>query len=67
MDINKENDYKIIKIIGEGGYGEVYLIEKGNEKYALKKIKAKLTEGEMNEYNKIINILSKINNKNIIK
>ena len=67
MDVNNENDYKIIKKIGEGGYGEIYLIEKGNEKYALKKIKSKLTEGEMNEYNKIINILSKMNNKNIIK
>ena len=67
MDINNEKDYKIIKKIGEGGYGEVYLIEKGSEKYVLKKIKSKLTEEDINEYNKIINILYKINNKNIIK
>ena len=61
------NQYKNIKIIGEGAFGLVYLIEKEGQQYALKHIKAKLSEEEMDEYKKIINKLSKLNNENIIK
>ena len=32
------SSYKIIKEIGQGAFGTVYLIEKGDKKYALKKI-----------------------------
>ena len=36
------NKIKTIKHLGEGGFGDVYLVEKDNKKYALKKIKEKL-------------------------
>ena len=62
-----ENEYKIIKKLGEGGEGEVYLVEKDNQKYALKKMKMKLTKEDKDKYIIIINIISRMNNENIIK
>ena len=61
------NKTNIIKKIGEGGCGNVYLIEKDNQYYALKKYLFKLTKEEIENYNEIINTISKINNKYIIK
>ena len=61
------NKIKTIKHLGEGGFGDVYLVEKDNKKYALKKFKEKLTEKDKEEYKKIIDIISKIDNKYIIK
>ena len=62
-----QNKYKIIRKLGEGGFGEVFLIEKDNKKYALKKSKEKLIEKEIEQYNNVINIISKIDNQYIIK
>ena len=61
-------EYKIIKIIGRGGCGIVYLAQKGNkdEYYALKKIPI-LTKEEKENYEKILNAILKINNEYIIK
>ena len=61
-------DYKIIKTIGRGGCGIVYLVQKGNknEQYALKKIPI-LSENEIEEYKKILNAIFKINNEHVIK
>ena len=37
--MNKANvDFKIVKQLGEGGFGNVQLIEKNNKYYALKRI-----------------------------
>ena len=61
------NDYKIIKKLGEGGFGEVYLIEKKNKKYALKRIKSKLKGEEKAQLKSKIDKLSKLNSEHIIK
>ena len=63
----KQSQYKVNRKLGEGGFGEVYLIEKDNKEYALKKIEQKLNEKDIEQITKIIYILSKINNKYIIK
>ena len=67
MGANNEKNFKIIRKLGEGGFGDVYLIEKDNKFYALKKTKHALSQEEINQYNYIINVLKNINNKYITK
>ena len=67
MGANNEKNFKIIRKLGEGGFGEVYLIEKDNKLYALKKTKHALSQEEINKYNKIINALKNINNPFVTK
>ena len=66
MGANQQNDFKIIKPIGKGGFGEVYLIQKENRYFVLKKINY-LTNEEKVKYDTILKSLFKINNKHIIK
>ena len=64
------HQYKTIKKIGKGGFGEVYLIEKDNKEYALKKISIleyKLTEKQIEEYKEKIKCFAALNSNNIIK
>ena len=62
------SSYKIIKEIGKGAFGTVYLIEKDNKNYALKKIHINnIDDNQANKYQDEINILSAFNNEYIIK
>ena len=65
-----KNSYEIIKKIGEGSYGVVYLIKhkKKSKLYVLKKIDLKdLSEGEIKETYNEVNLLKKLDHPNIIK
>jgi len=73
------NNYKIIKLIGKGSFGEVYKVSKDNKFYALKMYKISneminsnsLTQKEKNEHIKSIEneiqILSQLDNPFIVK
>ena len=65
--MEKNKKYNIIKLIGKGGFGEVYLIKKDKKNFALKKLVYKLSENEKEKYNNILKILYKIDNEYIIK
>ena len=68
-------DYKIIKLIGKGSFGEVYKVSKDNKYYALKIYKIKnddITSSKENKENfksieNEIKILSQLNNPFIVK
>ena len=61
------NKYQTKKKLGEGGFGIVYLVEKNNKQYALKKIRIALNEAEKEEYNKKFKILKKLGCEFIIQ
>ena len=66
----EKNIYKIIKKIGEGSYGSVYLVisQKTSTRYVLKKIDLKgLSKEEIKETSNEVNLLKKLDHPNIIK
>ena len=67
IDINS-SQYKIIKTLGEGGFGKVYQVMNNNKYYAIKTISiVNKTPEEINSTKKEASILSSINNKYIVK
>ena len=67
IDINS-SQYKIIKTLGEGGFGKVYQVMNNNKYYAIKTISiVNKTPKEINSTKKEASILSSINNKYIVK
>ena len=68
---NHLNDYKLIKIIGKGSYGEVYLVRKISDGtlYALKIINSFLLQKEKKEYHVFVekDMLVYLRNPYIIK
>ena len=64
------DDLTLIKLIGKGKFGEVYLTEKQNSKrlFATKKIDKAIADNQMKRYFKYeINILRMLNHPNIVK
>ena len=67
MEKNKNiKGYKIIKRIGKGGFGALYLVQKENKYYALKKI-TDLIKEEIFKYQTLLNSLNKIKSEYVIK
>ena len=65
--INNE-EYKIIKELGLGGFGKVYKLQKDNSFYAYKKILIDNSlEENLDDYNNEAKILSNFNNEYIVK
>ena len=65
--INNE-EYKIIKELGQGGFGKVYNLHKDNKFYAYKRVLIAYTsEDEINDYNNEAKILSSFNNEYFVK
>jgi len=73
-EIKKENlffkDYKIIKKLGEGGNGVVYLVEKGGKRYALKTLiptKEKYSYKEIECFKREMEICKQLIHPNIVE
>ena len=65
--MENSNSYKIIKKIGKSNY-EVYLAQKDNKNYAIKKIhNSNFSENEKESVQKLLEVLKNINNENIVK
>ncbi|KAM3144140.1 hypothetical protein pb186bvf_003904 [Paramecium bursaria] len=74
LDLNspiqiKKQDYQIIKELGDGSFGKVYLIAMNNQNYALKTIKIQnLLKWQKVEQAKLeLSIMYSLNHENIIK
>ena len=62
------DDYTKIKQLGKGGFSEVFLIQKKNKYYALKKIYIKnISKEDLNYYKNEVKILSSFNSEYIVK
>ena len=67
MEKKEDGKYiKIVETIRKGGFSTVYLVEKDNKYYALKKY-VNISEEEVKKIQKVLDALSKLNNPNIIK
>ena len=69
MNINiNSQKYKIIKQLGEGGFGKVFLVSKEDKFYAIKQLSIKnLSEEEIEMAENEAKILSNIKNDHIVK
>ena len=67
--IKISGNYKIIKKIGQGGFGTIYLGSdlRNNSKVALKKIRIRPNKGKSTSCDREIQHLSVLNHKNLIK
>lgn len=62
----KIGNYNIIKKIGKGGFGEVYVAEKDDTNYALK-ICSRSDEESIRRFNREVRLMESIKNENVIE
>ena len=62
------NKYEIVKQLGKGFFGELFLAQKANEKYMIESFPTSLlSNDEFDRYKQLINTLTNIDNEYIIK
>ena len=62
------NDYDVLKHLGSGRYGEVFLVEnKEKEMYAMKEVSKKVFTNQKSDLSKEVLVLTKIDHPNVVK
>lgn len=61
----KYGEYNVVDKIGEGGFGEVFTVEKNGDTYALK-ICSSTDDEDLRRFNREIRLLESVNHENVI-
>lgn len=69
MEGNNINGYLVIRFLGQGTFGNTWLVQKGNQQYALKLFKNEMIRDSQDEIRieREIKSLQKVNHPNVVK